>query len=712
MPVSMWGGIECTINRVGNRFYNQCDKTGHTRRPTDLELFAGLEIEKIRYPFLWESIWNKHTNSFDWNWCDERTRELRRLHLSPIAGLLHHGSGPEYTDLTDSEFPKKFAAFSAEFARRYPWIQDYTPINEPLTTARFCGLYGVWYPHSFTDRVFARSLIQQIKATVLAMQEIRKVNPKAKLIQTEDLGRATGTGPLKYQVDFENERRWLSFDLICGDVNKFHPFYNYLRENEIGEDELSWFNENPCPPDIVGINHYLLSNRYLDHRLHLYPHYLYGGNGRDRYVDIGVANFPHLESPTPESIFKEAWDRYRRPLAVTEVHLNGHRESQMAWLLKIWTSANRLLKKGVDFKAVTAWALLGSFDWNTLCAVEQNFYESGVFDIRAPKPRPTALVPMIKSLSRGDEFEHPLVQKAISQSLVITGAGTLGHAFKRICQTRGIPHILLSRSDLDIANGISVREMFAQLKPWAIVNTAGYVHVDQAETDRKKCFRENVDGPENLARLCADKKIPLMSFSSDLVFDGKLNSPYLESHPVAPLNVYGESKARSERTILEIYPEATVVRTSAFFGPWDHSNFVIGVLRSLLAGKEVSVPNDVTVSPTYVPDLVNACLNFLIDRESHILHIVNEGQITWADMAKLVVELAYEQRYLPRQLRIADDKIISCSVNDLILPAKRPIYSALDTERAKVLPPLQDALARYFFDLEASVFSKISEEAV
>jgi dTDP-4-dehydrorhamnose reductase len=687
--MEMWAGVECTINRVGNRFTNQCDKSGHTERLEDLKLFADLGIHKIRYPFLWENLKNN-----DWSWFDARARELKKLKLTPIAGLLHHGSGPSGTNLLDESFPEKFVDYAKKFAERYPWIDYYTPINEPLTTARFSGLYGFWYPHAQNDTVFVRMLYLQIKAIILAMKAIREINPHAQLVQTEDLGYAQSTEPLRYQADFENARRWLSFDLLTGKVSRFHFLYQYLRDNGISEDELEWIKNENCDPNIIGINHYHLSNRFLDHRLELYPSFLHGGNGRDRYVDIGAVDSPHVMPPSPYEIFLEAQKRYELPIAVTEVHLNGPRENQMRWLKEVWESAAKL-----NLEAVTAWSLLGTYDWNTLCTKNSDFYESGVFDVRSETPRPTALVPMLKALAKKSEYEHPLLStkgwwrrekiENKSETILITGAtGTLGRAFGRICEWRGIPYRLVNRAEMDIADFDSVQKLFAQTKPWAVINTAGFVDVDAAEKDPQRCFRENVTGPANLAKICNDRKIKFLSFSSDLVFDGKLNSPYLENHPVAPLNVYGQSKAEAEKKILELYDESLIVRTSAFFGPWDNVNFITRSLLQLTNNQNVLAASDVTISPTYLPDLVHTTLNLLIDGETGILHLTNAGQVTWAQFLSLAAKICGKNR----------DLIRACAFEELKLPARRPFYSALDTRRARILPPFQEALERYFID--------------
>src|SRR3712207_6083065 len=106
--------------------------------------------------------------------------------------------------------PSKLSAYARAVAERYPWVEDYTPVNEPLTTARFSGLYGLWYPHGRDALTFARAFLTQVRGVVLAMREVREVNRSARLVQTEDVGKCFSTALLRYQAEFENERRWLT----------------------------------------------------------------------------------------------------------------------------------------------------------------------------------------------------------------------------------------------------------------------------------------------------------------------------------------------------------------------------------------------------------------------------------------------------------------------------------------------------------------------
>jgi len=720
--LEVWGGVECTVNRVGDRFYDQLVRSGHDTRHDDLARFAGLGIQAVRYPVLWERTNADGVDSLDWSWPDQRLNRLRELGLDPILGLIHHGSGPRRTNLLDPSFPLLFAEYAEAVARRYPWVERYTPVNEPLTTARFSGLYGLWYPHARDARSFARALLHQCRAVVLAMERIRSVNAKAQLIQTEDLGKTFSTPLLAYQAKFENHRRWLTFDLLCGRVWRDHPLWDYLRrEAGISDRELRFFVDHPCTPDVLGVNYYLTSERLLDERLELYPPATHGGNGRHTYADVEAVRLRPEGLEGPRVLLNEVWERYRVPIAVTEVHNGCTREEQLRWLLEIWNAGNALRPTGVDLRAITVWALLGAFDWNSLVTRADGHYEPGAFDLRAPQPRPTALARMTRELAGGKEASHPVLDMpgwwrrtkrlvyahslegkvprpslppAAARPLLIAGAtGTLGRAFGLRCELRGLAYRLMSRGELDIADRDSVDAALALHGPWAVVNAAGYVRVDQAEHDRDRCFRENAHGAAILAEACAARGMGLLTFSTDLVFDGSNIVPYDETDPVAPLNVYGQSKAVAETRVGAAHPGALIVRTSAFFGPWDEHNFVTRALRALENGDTWPAADDAVISPTYVPDLVDASLDLLIDQERGIWHMANQGAMTWFDLAQRAAKLA----------GLDAGGVVPVHRADLNLSARRPRFSALQSGRGTLLPSVDGALARY---LEESGWSR------
>ncbi|MGZ9051312.1 MAG: family 1 glycosylhydrolase [Rhodoplanes sp.] len=706
--VELWGGLECTVMRIGDAFRNEIVETGHAQRLGDLERIAALGIGTLRYPVLWETVSPQSPDAVDWHWQDERLGRLRALGIAPIAGLVHHGGGPHYTNLLDPDFPRMLAAHAARVAERYPWIGRYTPVNEPLTTARFSALYGHWYPHRHDEPSFLRALVNQCAAVVAAMAAIRRINPDAELVQTEDVGKTFSTPLLHDQAAYENERRWLSLDLLCGRVDRTHPWHDILLRNNITERELGLFIGAPCCPDIIGVNHYLTSERFLDERSMHYPEHLHGGNARNRYADVEAVRVDLPDGSTgPEARLREVWSRYRLPLAVTETHHGSSRDEQIRWLHGVWTAAATLRQEGVDLRAVAIWSLFGAMDWNSLLTRRAGFYEPGAFDVRSTPPRATALATAAQSLATRGTFDHPVLDgpgwwqrdgryydprcrtracetAGPPRHLLVTGAtGTLGRAFARISKARGLEHVLVSRAELDIADPASVEAALARWRPWAVVNAAGYVRVADAAREPELCFRENALGPEALAQVTARQGMRLVTFSSDLVFDGRLGRPYVEGDPPSPRCVYGRSKAEAERRVLRANPDALVVRTSAFFGPWDRWNFAASTLSALAARNRLEVAIDETVSPTYVPDLVHATLDLLIDEEAGVWHLANGGASSWYEFA---LRLADRAKLDPRRL---------------IPTGGERRDTSLASERGAVMPALGCAIDRFFRDCES-----------
>lgn len=405
-PLEVWGGIESTVNRVGDTYFDQMQWNGHTTRIGDLDLITALGVSVLRYPILWERTAPTTVAEADWTWADERLNRLRALGVRPIVGLVHHGSGPPHTNLLDPAFPERLAEYAGAVAARYPWIEDYTPINEPLTTARFSGLYGYWYPHGRDATTFYRILLNECRAVIDAMRAIRQVNPTARLIQTEDLGKTFSTGFLQYQADYENERRWLSYDLLNGRI-EHNAAWQHMRYCGITDAELDWFGEHACPPDIVGINYYITSERFLDEDTDIYPSRTHGGNGLDHYADVEAVRVRRKGIAGPDGLLFDAWDRYKRPVAVTEAHLGGEPEEQLRWLAELWATARDLWHIGVDLRAVTVWSLFGAHNWHTLVTRDEGYYEPGVFDVRATPPRPTILAPMVRAMATGQPYDHP-----------------------------------------------------------------------------------------------------------------------------------------------------------------------------------------------------------------------------------------------------------------------------------------------------------------
>jgi dTDP-4-dehydrorhamnose reductase len=266
--------------------------------------------------------------------------------------------------------------------------------------------------------------------------------------------------------------------------------------------------------------------------------------------------------------------------------------------------------------------------------------------------------------------------------LIVGASGTLGNAFKIICKERAIPYRALTRQELDITDIKAVEKTLSEINPWAVINASGYVRVDDAENEREACFHINVGGAISLAEVCKAFGIQYVTFSSDLVFDGRKKKPYVESDLVFPLNTYGKSKAVAEKEVLKLNEQALVIRTSSFFGPWDKYNWIIMALDKVANGTTVVMSNDQVFTATYVPDLVHATLDLLIDKEWGIWHITNPGEVTWVSMAKQAAEY----------VGLESEMIIGRKGTS---KTKKPVYSVLGSEKGILLPKLESALKHF-----------------
>ncbi|HVE54505.1 MAG TPA: family 1 glycosylhydrolase [Ramlibacter sp.] len=603
--LELWGGYECTVNRIGDAWHDQTLLGGHEDRASDLSLFADLGIRSLRYPALWERMSPDDPARCDFRWTDERLPGLRRLGIAPILTLCHHGSGPHYTSLLDDHgFSAGLARHAAAVAQRYPWVRDWTPVNEPLTTARFSALYGYWYPHTTDEGLFWRALLNEIDATRLSMRAIREMNPQARLVQTDDLGFCHATEPLRCEAEYQNHRRWMGWDLLCGMVVPGHALWDRIAAFGL-EDRLSTIADDPCPPNVIGINHYLSSERLLDHRVELHPHRSVadkelGTCAGVPYVDVDAVR--HLQAPPLgfPALLRQAWERYGRPIAITECHNGATRDEQVRWFVEVWQSAQELRAGGVDLVAVTAWALLGSYDWNRMVTRFCGHYEPGVFDLRAGGPRPTLMASVLRRLGQGQpahaaplstpgwwrrarrggiapSYEMDPADRMADgpQPLLIVGDdGPLAHLAVRACNARGLHHVL---------NAEPLDRAIRMLQPWAVVDCR-----DREGLAGPRRRRPDGHGARSsVAAVCAAEGVPCAVFTSAF-------GPGLAAEALALRGVL-------------------VVRTGPVYAPWDAQAPAVRWLDALDGGGTVEAETGARWHGVYGPDLLDGVLDLLLD---------------------------------------------------------------------------------------------------
>ena len=626
-PLKLWGGYECTVNRVDDRWYDQTPRTGHEERIGDLQLFADLGISALRYPALWERISPDTPDKRNFRWTDERLPEIRRLGMEPIVTLCHHGAGPAYTSLLDDSFAPGLAAHAAAVVARYPWIRDWTPVNEPLTTARFSALYGFWHPHTKDEGLFWRALLNEIDATRLAMRAVRRVNPAARLIQTDDLGFCHATPPLQQAADFQNERRWMGWDLLCGTVVPGHPLWDRLVGFGL-KDRLRTIADDPCPPDVIGVNHYLSSERLLDHRIERHgdrslADRAIGKTDGIPHVDVdavrnwrdGVLGLPRL--------LEQAWERYGIPLAVTECHNGATRCDQVRWFVEVWNGVEALRARGFDVQAVTAWALLGSHDWNRMLTRFDGHYETGVFDVRGGTPRPTLMAGVLADLAAGRRPTTPVLltegrwrrearcpQAAMAEPqfemapgprpvdapaplLIVDDGGPLALLARRACEARGL-HYVRSNGDSETA--------IATLHPWGVLDARG----------------RNREVPlfahwarDRLAQACAALDLPCAVLTGDT----------------------GEPEPDAGSRLL-------IARTGPLYLPGDDASPAARLLDTLDAGLPVRADAGARWSAVYGPDVLDGVLDLLLDDARGLVNFTPVEPMSEADFARALAFVA------------------------------------------------------------------------
>jgi dTDP-4-dehydrorhamnose reductase len=640
--LELWAGAECTVNRVQDQYFDQLQRTGHATRLDDLERLADLGVRRVRFPILWERTAPGRLADADYRWSDVRMQRLAALGIEPIVGLVHHGSGPRHTSLCDEGFAQGLAAFAAQVAARYPWVTAYTPINEPLTTARFSALYGLWYPHARDLGSFLRALVNETLATRASMAAIRRINPRAELYQTEDIGQIFSTADLDQQCRYENERRWLSLDLLFGRVGAEHPLRGHLEGHGVEGRVLDHWCDEPCAPELIGVNYYVTSDRFLDSRLERYPRHTWGGNGRQAYADLEAVRVRPEGILGHRALLESVWQRYRTTCALTEAHLACHREDQLRWLTEAWHGAEAARANGADVRALTLWSVFGAVGWNNLVTSASGDYEPGAYDVRGPVPRSTAIAALARSfagvahpeppLARGDGWwrretrlsyapppQDRALARAAAERVLVVGEGELARRVATLCARR---FACVSAPALAGAPGalaqLGQRDAAGQAPPWAVILAFEPARARTVMGPSERALRRHWAILREQCR--ADVRV--LGFSSHRVFDGWSEKPYLESDGTSSVDPEGAGWLGLEQVCGMLSPEALLVRGGLLLDPEAPADLLWGQLETIRQGGAPRLPSQGCVSPTYVPHLVDAALDLLVDGERGVWHLV------------------------------------------------------------------------------------------
>jgi beta-glucosidase/6-phospho-beta-glucosidase/beta-galactosidase len=359
-------GIENSYPRIqgGRKRVDEMEKCRHYARwRDDFALVERLGISFLRYGPPIHRTW-LGPDRYDWEFADETYTELRRRNLIPITDLCHFGVPDWIGDFQNPDFPMLFTRYAEAFARRYPWVQIYTPVNEMFICALFSGYYGWWNEEGKTDRTFVTALKNVVRANVLAMEAILRVRRDAIFIQSESSEYFHAENPKAIKpAEVLNAKRFLSLDLNYG-RRVDSEMYEYLTDNGMTREEYRFFLGRGLKHQCIMGNDYYRTN---EHRV------APDGTTRASGEVFGY-----------DEITQQYYERYLLPVMHTETNLveGPHGDEAVEWLWKQWANVLRVRNKGVPIVGFTWYSLTDQVDWDTALREDNGRVNAlGLFDL-------------------------------------------------------------------------------------------------------------------------------------------------------------------------------------------------------------------------------------------------------------------------------------------------------------------------------------------
>lgn len=358
-------GIECSYptTEKGRWRRDEMDATGHYELwPRDLELSRELGITHIRYGPPLHLIF-AGPGQYDWSWCDRAMRDMEQFGPEPIVDLCHFGVPAWLGDFQNEEIVPALTDYASAFARRYPWVRFYTPVNEMYVCARMSALEGVWNEQRADEGSFIRAAVNIASACIHMTKAILRERADAIFINSEsgEFTQSCCPGPEIQQIaDFDNERRYLTLDLIYSH-NVSSAMRECLREYGVTDERYAWFMANKAPRrTVLGVDYYEWNEKLIDQEGQ--RHAL--GELFGWYV-----------------IATQYWERYRRTMMHTETNRIDAADAPR-WLWRQWHNVQLLRSAGVPIIGFTWYSLTDQVDWDhAMQDALGHVYPVGLFDL-------------------------------------------------------------------------------------------------------------------------------------------------------------------------------------------------------------------------------------------------------------------------------------------------------------------------------------------
>jgi beta-glucosidase len=366
-------GIEDTFvphSALGRRALDEYELTQHYRFwADDLGLAAATGAEMIRYGFPWYRL-NPAPGRYVWDWADRVVDRLEELGLEAIVDLMHYGT-PLWMDnqFLNHAYPQAVAEYAGQLAERYRGrLRLFTPLNEPLINAMFCGETGTWPPYLTGDDGFVKLLGPLVKGIVMTQQAIEEATAgDATFVHVEATFRYVGqSDDLPDNIDHARRRQFVAEDLLTGRVDSDHDLVGYLRSHGFSDDDLEWCRTHTAHPDVMGINYY--------------PHLT-----TTEYVEGEPLGRPRNDwTMGLEDVLRAFAGRYSRPVFLTETSFSGSTQERLAWLDASVGLVRQLRNEDIDVVGYTWWPLFHLIDWEYRTAtapVEEFIVPMGMYDL-------------------------------------------------------------------------------------------------------------------------------------------------------------------------------------------------------------------------------------------------------------------------------------------------------------------------------------------
>jgi beta-glucosidase/6-phospho-beta-glucosidase/beta-galactosidase len=353
-----------------------------------------LGVRRLRYTLPWQKL-NPAPHRFDWAWADQVIERAGELELDLILNPIHFGAPLWLKEsFGNPDFPQYAGEYFFEVARRYgQQIKFYTPHNEPLISALFCGDFGHWPPYWQGLKNYARMVNQIARQIVLSVKAVKQAVPDAVIVHVEageyyDT-RHSDPGLLR-DIQLRNERRFLVYDLVNGQVDSEHLLAEWLARHGLTDEELAWFHENSIELDVVGVDFYPHCEVWMEPNSQGEPvqHRDHGYNIVRAFERYGDSTRVKQEADLPISLsglLRQYYERYRRPVMLTESDYCGQHHHKASYMRYTVQEIQRLRAEGVPVLGYTWWPATDHLNWDKALKERGQIHPVGLWEL-TPQP--------------------------------------------------------------------------------------------------------------------------------------------------------------------------------------------------------------------------------------------------------------------------------------------------------------------------------------